>query len=150
MACLKSTTHHSRDCKEKIICKRCKKIHPTSLHKDLIIEGKRGDSSSVHDDKATGSDSVTAMNVVIPGQVRVLTPSVPVAVKRPNSTDVIYTYLGMDCFSTASYVDSELIKLLGIDGQKTTLKLTTMEGKAVPIDANINENLEIYSLDGLK
>ena len=63
--CLISTTHHSTECEETIICKKYKKVHPTSFHKYVIIEGMRDDTSSVHNDKATGRGTAAAMNVII-------------------------------------------------------------------------------------
>ena len=64
-----------------------------------------------------------ALSVMGPLESRVLCPAVPVRIMKLGSTESIVTYMGMDSFATASYIDQDLPDQLGYAGQTTTLKL---------------------------
>ena len=72
-----------------------------------------------------------AHSVIGSRESRVLCPTVTVRIMKLGFTESIVTYMGMDSFATASYIDHDLLDQLGFAGQTTTLKLTTMENKNV-------------------
>lgn len=161
--CLASTDHHSRDCKNRLECRECHKSHPTSLHNDekSLLPVATADTpeqpcqQSPPEQPYTSRDPSTEVakaschGISVQNKnFRIATPAVPVAVKKPNSDEFVYAYAGLDTYATATYIDEEMAKSLGVEGINTTLKLTTMQGNNIPMKVSLIENLEIYSLDG--
>lgn len=157
--CLKTTNHQTRYCPKRIICKQCKKMHPTSLHRNYP-ENKNNDYRSTefyesNNDKNTANyeinnDCREASFSVIDRITRgkLTCPTVPVKLRVNNSNEFIYTYMAMDTQSTGCYIDEALISRLGYKGKKTTLNLKTMDGYSNNVDVELIKDLSVQSLDG--
>lgn len=154
--CLNSTDHRSRDCNSKLTCDTCQKLHPTSLHKqspDTEVSipvnpsppPESTDSSTLN---TSSEPTANAFNIKNSLSNKVLCPAVPVAIRRKNSDKFVYTYMGLDNFATACYIDGDLLKDIGYESTSTIIDLTTMENKCSPVSFNLVKDLEIFSLCG--
>ncbi|XP_052256117.1 uncharacterized protein LOC127861549 [Dreissena polymorpha] len=74
-------------------------------------------------------------------------PIVPVRVKAKSSDKFVETYAFLDSGSTATFCSDQVLHLLGIEGKKTILNLTTLGNKQKQTTREV-KGLEISSLDG--
>ncbi|XP_052237805.1 uncharacterized protein LOC127849123 [Dreissena polymorpha] len=74
-------------------------------------------------------------------------PIVPVRVKAKSSDKFVETYAFLDSGSTATFCSDRVLHLLGIEGKKTILTLSTLENKQKQTTREVR-GLEISSLDG--
>jgi hypothetical protein len=149
--CLRSSDHFSKNCKRRLVCKKCHKNHPTSLHKDYEInDSVKQNEIPISRAKTSNSKPETEHSFKVSHDQRrtkIMCPSIPVLIRNPVTKNTVLTYMGLDNFSTASYIDCSLLKTLNTDGVETKISLTTMEGKLKPITAKIVRDLTIVSLD---
>jgi hypothetical protein len=47
--CLRSSSHISKDCKDRAICRICQRLHPTSLHKPIPREGSANENVQINE-----------------------------------------------------------------------------------------------------
>lgn len=148
-ACLSSTEHRSKNCEQKIECSKCGKLHPTSLHREMSEDyvSTKNKKSEILFEKKNEAQSFT---LVDSNRSRLACPAIPIKIKINGCSDFVKTYLAIDTQSTACYIDEKLLKDLNIVGRESKLHLTTMESKCRPVDVNIVNNLEIYSLTSSK
>lgn len=139
--CLASSDHRARNCPHRITCKICEKNHPSSLHRDPQ-QLPRKYSEEPHDQETR------AMNSLLTGKLRVVCAAVPVIIRDTITNKSITTYMALDNFSTASYVNGELAQKLGCRGENTSISITTLENKLSPIETKVIKSLEILSLNG--
>lgn len=156
--CLKSG-HRSKDCKSKLTCQICHKTHPTSLHRD----NKKNNNQNLSKEKKSENQidyanyqvkekpdgtSERSINMLTKGNSRTVCPAIPVTLRYPDTGVTVTTYMGLDNFSTASYMDYGIMKRLRIAGRPTSVKVTTIEKDSSAIDVTVVDGLEICSLDG--
>ena len=150
--CLNSSNHQSKDCQNKIECKKCGKLHPTSLHKEINSKRVTDFSRRNYENISNRSSNFNAQALTASHEIdgRVICPSVPVYIKRKDTGQLIITNMAMDTYATACYMDEKLMNSLGIKGKTGSLNLTTMENSCSNVPVKIVSNLEIFSLDGSK
>ena len=89
-----------------------------------------------------------AHHVSVSTNRRVVYPAVLVDVQFKGSKKSIRTYMGLDPFSSATFVDSNLLRIAGIRGEPSKLSLTTMDKSVSTIKCSIVRDLIITSVDG--
>lgn len=165
--CLMSTVHISRDCSNSATCFECKRSHPTCLHKPVPVvytstsrrESSAGRSSSQGASAGGRSDRSSSGRASPPNgaafntksggsECKVVCPAVPISIKFNNSDKIINTYMGLDSFATASYIDDSILMRLEYDSFRFKLLFTTMENVCSKVDVNVLNNLQVHSLDG--
>ena len=149
--CLKSSNHMSKDCKDKLTCRTCERKHPTCLHRDQNEQEKVKPKSSyekkdVSHDQKVPTDARN-INLVVKGATKIACPAVPVILRSKITNEEVRTYAALDNFSTASYMDQNLMKKLHIEGEKRSLEVTTIDSNHIKIDTVVAKNLEIFNLD---
>lgn len=147
--CLSTDKHRSKNCTERIKCKRCDKLHPTSLHKEYKeqLSVTTADGNVYNNPNNNMMTIETAMAIKSSSHKRCMCPAVPVVIYSSEGKP-IYTYMGLDTFSTSNYIDKDLINKLKITGKKQCLTIKTMENKLSPMEVTTIENLLISSIDG--
>ena len=136
--CLKTDKHKTRECSDKIQCKTCGKLHPNSLHRKTVEN---------HDktlDKTSNESNETNLFVKTK---RIAFPSIPIILKSKDGKLKFKTYMGLDNFSSSSYMDMELVNKLNLKGSKTKLKIKTIDNSLTEVNATVINNIEITSLD---
>jgi hypothetical protein len=155
-ACLRSG-HQRGDCRQKLICIRCQRYHPSVLHleprKDI---GSKPDSAETslktveqgsrsHDIPTFAKTTATRMGAGDAPHEAVAI--VPVRLKRINSDKYIETYAFLDTGSTATFCTEEVMRSLNIEGKKTRINLQTM-GQETVQGCYVVSGLEVSSLSG--
>ena len=151
--------HFVQDCPKPSFCRiqGCKKKHSTFLH-----EVER--SQEVTPSQPSGSNGATdAESVPTQGSngyvqsetFRTSSGSsiiglsiVPVKVKAKGQDKKVLTYAFLDSGSNTSFCTEDLLKKLGVKGEKTTLSLTTMQTSNEEIACSL-VNLEVSDLSDL-
>ena len=137
--CLKPG-HISSKCNDKLTCKTCEKKHPSVLHDpEWKSKSKKRQTKENNENKEIqnagkdGRDRVnsrlTACSITEAGDIPVNMGIVPVWLyhkSRPEKKIKVYALL--DNGSGGTFIKTETMERLGIDGQDTTLLLTTMHG----------------------
>ena len=121
--CLKSSDHLSKQCKEKLQCKKCKKTHPTSLHRDQQTNRNNESTTTpevVNNSANENSADMTSAFHVNTGRLenRQVYPAILVKVKFENMNHSILTYIGLDPFSTDCFIDGDLFSNCNVPMQK--------------------------------
>ncbi len=142
--CLKQH-HNSKDCRGKLRCRKCNKLHPTSFHLDNFtmsakiettdgnqkVKGKAAISS------ATCSSSHTGR---MTGQVKY---SVIVLVWVGNDQKKVQTYALLDTQSDSSFLLDSICAELGVTGPKTNLSLSTMYAQDTVVEIRTIRGLTV-------
>ena len=144
--CLMTDSHRTKDCSNKIVCKKCHKLHPSSLHKDFNSKTNLSSHKSVSkiSESEIGAQALAASHET---SDRIICPSMPVGIRRKGTNEMIITNMAIDTYATACYLDDELLNALNIEGKGCNLSLTTMENNSSKVSVKVVENLEIVSLD---
>ncbi|XP_072050993.1 uncharacterized protein [Amphiura filiformis] len=134
--CLKKGKHFSKDCKNRLECKECKKGHPTVLH-----HVKSMNPGATHEDaKATktacGHDGRRAESCPI---------ITPVTVYSKDTGISVDTYAYIDEGSDAVFCTQKLQNQLGVSGKKTQLEIETLTETSI-VNCDML-HLEISDLD---
>ena len=140
--CLRFSNHRSRECKSRIKCKTCNGLHPSSLHNDRKTAFKGREEQNIE------KEPVQAFNTRNADDRKIMCPCVPVKIRKRNTSDFIVTYMAMDPYSTACYMDEHLMKKLNLQWVQTSLSLTTMDSRPNTISVKCVSDLEICSLTG--
>ncbi|XP_059085647.1 uncharacterized protein LOC131882509 [Tigriopus californicus] len=140
--------HWARAYHQRKVCDVCSRRHPTILHDSMRNE---------KEPQSDGQDSLQTTEVKVRG-VQVLSnvkgddlPAIAVAlvhvkIRIQGLEKDIVTYAAQDPYSTDTFFKEELLKALGIEGTPTTVFLTTMGQKRLPIIARTVKGLEISDL----
>jgi hypothetical protein len=102
--------HTVSSCKRKMICNKCKGMHPTELHRD-----------------AQASDHVTCRSVM-GSRSRVYHAILPVVIRQNGSDKSVLTYCFLDNGSSGCFMSEELFTQLKPKGKETCIRMTTMHG----------------------
>ncbi|XP_076857249.1 uncharacterized protein LOC143511529 [Brachyhypopomus gauderio] len=128
--CLKHG-HSARDCRQRLLCRTCKRKHPTCLHDDAY-EKTQKPAPPMASAQANNSEAVEAVALNVAGEEPSINTSmiVPVWVSSktsPSSEKLVYALL--DTQSDTTFIDQEVSDGLQADTHPVKLKLTTMIGK---------------------
>ena len=159
-SCLKTSSHSSENCENPLTCKKCQGTHPTSLHRETkstpsekdqtpATNPKKGDDPKNPPEKKD-PDPVSSHHVTVRKNARLVYPSVLVNIKIPGRKRQVRTYLGMDPYSSSSFIDANIIGELGseLSLERSEFALTTMHETDVPTKMLKIPKIEVISLDG--
>ena len=132
--------HVSKQCKNRLKCSTCSKLHPSPLHGDVRpkvvnenVNGSVVSKSSQKGDKSTNadkSDKSTASHISLFCNQQVTCKStmiIPVYVShelKPQNEVLVYALL--DSQSDTSFISESTYAKLGVEGTDTVIKLATM------------------------
>jgi hypothetical protein len=125
--------HLSRNCRNRLICKDCKKPHPTSLH--FSIEDKEREIPKEQDQgtKTEGRivNSCTSTRKYATSISGITTAAIiPVWVRhKDNPKKEVMAYALLDNASDSTFVKTSVLEELGLKGTDVKLDLFTMSGK---------------------
>ena len=122
--------HRSRDCKAKVICKRCNKpSHPTALHDDNWKPRSAGETNSQSKDDKTNPGTAHDVHTKATSMERkVLSMAVPVFVSNGNGKELL-VYALLDTQSDSCFISKEVAQYIGARGEATQVTVCTMNGK---------------------
>jgi hypothetical protein len=129
--------HISSKCNDKLVCKTCEKKHPSALHdpfwKPSSKKRQTAQTTSKENVEKNDQDRVnsglTACSITEAGDVPVNMGIVPVWLYHKSEPEKrIKVYALLDNGSGGTFIKTETMERLGIDGEDTTLVLTTMHG----------------------
>ena len=141
-----SFTHNAKTCTNRRICKVCTKKHPTSLH-GFQLKPKRKEEQ-VSESPANTESTSTPLKSFYTSYGHVLSMCiVPVKVYHPSSNKYVETMAMLDSCSQATFVADSLVTNLGLNGRKTTLSVTTINGTEM-IKSTVIEGLSVSSSNG--
>ena len=135
--CLK-LGHFSADCQERLICKECKKSHPTLLHgaksNKHCTRNSNNVSSNQQAAKQSEGESANVNSTVcrsLDMQSDVTTSMIiPVIVHHKDNPDnIVKTYALLDDGSDSTFITDNLLTMMGLEGTDVSLQLNTMHGK---------------------
>ncbi|KAJ8038907.1 hypothetical protein HOLleu_16467 [Holothuria leucospilota] len=147
--------HHARFCRNRIVCKKCEKNHPTSFHGDFKSrsETKNMQSGDKSHSVSTKSASVQTQSPEIhsglnhmsgSSKARMSSLILPVYVShKDNPSNEILIYALLDTQSDTTFVTDKVCETLGLDGVKTQLRLSTMTAQNQIIDSSRVNGLEV-------
>ena len=159
--CLKRGSHIKRDCKAKLSCEVCTKIHPTILHDDQypqLPNAQDAENSPVEELQPSASQQSDASNeahvtsrctasscVTGAGDQGYLPPIIPVLVRAKDSGIIVPTYAFLDEGSSAVFCTNDLKRKLKTTGQPTQLTVETLNQTKTVASTCLN-GLEIISM----
>ncbi|KAJ8038832.1 hypothetical protein HOLleu_16372 [Holothuria leucospilota] len=141
--------HRSKFCRNRLLCKKCSKHHPTSLHGDVKVKnaqngGRTGNQQSKCIGTQTSEVHSGLSNMSGTSSVSMSSLTVPVYVSHKDSPGKeILVYALLDTQSDTTFVSDRTCELLGIEGTETLLKLSTMSGKNQVINTNRVDGLVV-------
>ena len=155
--CLKAN-HGSRSCRSDRRCKinNCNRKHSYLLH------GASQPSQNAHSAQLTNqlaqtetdqqsSDSAffieTECYAGVSSSDKIALPIVPVKIYSPFGHKEIQTFALLDNCSSCTFINQQIIDELGIDGQKETLSLTTLEKSDSLFSSTVLQQLEISDIN---
>ena len=119
--CLKKG-HMSKECKRKLDCQICQRIHPTPLH----IDGRRLKQEAARnpiptEPKETINSALVSVDKVTGASKECLLAIVPVQVKIAKGDKFLLTYAVLDPGSSATFCTENLMKQLNAKGRRTEI-----------------------------
>ena len=151
--------HFAKACQKASFCKisDCTGKHSTYLHPDNKSQDDRSKDSKSSDDRnkpACSSESHIglvnaerdASRVTGAGSAAVGLSILPIKVRAEGGKRVVETYGFLDSGSNTSFCTEELMQQLGIEGNPTTLSLTTMQQHNGHVKSSV-VSLEVLDLD---
>ena len=134
--CLKpmAKDHNANNCQQRLTCRICAACHPTILH-GYVPKVKTDSSQSTENSECSsrntvGEENVTCASVNGKFDVEVISMCVvPIKISHQNCKKTIRTYAMLDNCSQGSFIKQDLLKRLGVDGQKLSLNLKTLTGE---------------------
>ena len=151
--------HFVKDCPKKSFCKiqGCTEKHSTFLHNDRDRDQKEtpANANSTESRKTEPAAPSTQGNngyvqggtfQASDGSSVVGLSIVPVKVKAKGQGKNVLTYAFLDSGSNTSFCTDDLLRKLGVKGEKANLSLTTMQTVNEPIECSL-VNLEVSDLN---
>lgn len=133
-ACL-AVGHHSKECRNRHVCAVCSKKHPTLLHDYSLQHTSNVTATSENVNLAT--DLISSFKT----SNRSTTMVLPVMLRHSSSGKEILVYAALDTQSNTNFVTNEVVQMLNVTGRRTTLGLTTMNGR---------KNVGTLAIDGFE
>ena len=128
----------SADCQERLICKECKRSHPTLLHgaksnkhctrssnnvssNQQAAKQSEGESANVNSTVCRSLDmqSDVTTSIIIP----------VIAHHKDNPDNIVKTYALLDDGSDSTFITDNLLTMMGLEGTDVSRQLNTMHGK---------------------
>ena len=130
--CLKPG-HISSKCNDQLVCKTCEKKNPSVLHDpDWKSKSKKRQTTSKEkekNDQERVNSGLTACSITDAGDVPVNMSIMSIWLYHKSEPEKrIKVYALLDNGSGGTFIKKDTMKRLGIDGEDTTLLLTTMHG----------------------
>ena len=143
-ACLEKG-HSSRGCINRETCQKCKKRHPTVLHRDNYNYNKETprEEPKKREDEQKNLSTNKATNK------KTLCATVPIKIKVAGQQKSLVVYAALDTCSTSTFIDEKILRDLGVEGTNTEISLNTMEKQNCKMETKIINNLELYNMDGV-
>ena len=147
--CLKKASHRSKDCKKKLVCRKCSKNHPTVLHLDKPA------SETTHVDNKHNTNDRKEERVTNAGICHChhtgagdnASPCIiPVKVRSKSTGIMVETFAYLDSGSDATFCTTTLSQQLNLKGRPTKLDIQTMTGNR-KLNSTILQGLEICDMD---
>ena len=113
--CLKNINHYAKDCTNKLVCHTCGKSHPTSLHRS---DEKPNERKQGKNPEETRNENSRNLNLMVKEVNKTACLTIPVILRSKVTKKLVKTYVGLDNFSIASYMDEHLLKDLGVTGKE--------------------------------
>ncbi len=140
--------HVSKECKNRLICKRCNQSHPSVLHIEQQVKREK-QVEKQNDAVGNAIVSPKACGHIWAGDQKCILSIVPVKVKAAKGSKVLEVYALLDPGSSATFCTERLMSQLNIKGRKTSIILRTMtQERSVP--TSIISSLEVSALNDNK
>ncbi|XP_068716993.1 uncharacterized protein [Montipora capricornis] len=155
--------HKVQSCPKNSYCKipTCHTKHSTFLHPkspDHNVGNLPSNERPINEDdrRATGNNNDRAHNAYVNGDSQCAStgagvptiglPIVPVKVRARSADPPVLTYAFLDCGSNTTFCSQQLMEMLTVDGEQTTLSLTTL-GKHDSVTECKVFKLEVFDLN---
>ena len=138
---------NAKNCRQRLNYKICAVCHPTILH-GYVPKVKADNSQSTENSEcssrnAAAEENVTCASVNSKFDVEVMIMCVvPIKISHQNYKKTIRTYPMFGNYSQGSFIKQNLLKKLGVDGQKLSLNLKTLTGKKSEETLMVNNSKE--------
>ncbi len=140
--------HVSKECKNRLICRRCNQSHPSVLHIEQQVKREK-QVEKQNDAIGNALVSPKACGHIGAGDQKCILSNVPVKVKAAKGSKVLEVYAFLDPGSSATFCTQRLMSQLNIKGRKTNILLRTMaQERSVP--TSIISGLEVSALNDNK
>ena len=143
--CLRSR-HMSKDCKSRMKCSTCSRMHPTILHDpDRPIPEEAKDPQP-----STSADSTVCASRNVPKLIKsskVIFPYVAAKVRKVSNGEQIATNCALDTCASDCWISEKLVKLLEIKTRPYYQDIGTMDGQNKNARLQVVNNLTIYDYD---
>ena len=147
--CLGSRNHTAKTCHKQGHCDMsgCNVKHSSLLHDTLVSSQSR---SNMSDDSTNSSQTVQAQCCACGpvGASKVALPIVAVTVKGSGMQTSLHTAALLDPGSNKSFCSTELIKKLGLSGERVNLSLSTISESSKPEAVEVS--LEVTAATGAR
>ena len=146
--------HRFNSCFRKLTCGKCKRMHPTAMHKDESDAevGQRftnrivgGESTSIKNGRldVAASEVSAGLSENYSAMMAIL----PVKVWNTDRSRSIVTYAFLDLGSSATFCTPGILKALNIDGEATHLTMTTATTENQWISTTLVKGLKISDIE---
>ena len=131
-------SHNAKTCTRWLTCSSCNRNHPTPLHGYIpkVMKGKsdgnqdNGDSGNIKSNYTILDNNVKCSSTTAKSGSKVISMcNAPVKIKHRDNNKMVTTYAMLDDYSQGSFILGSVVKKVGIQGIKTTLKLKTLHGE---------------------
>ena len=119
-ACLRPN-HMSKQCKRRMQCRRCGRMHPTLLHDEKRTSNSQNGNQRKPADSLVNQPKLCG--ATMPDDSNAVLPVLPVHVKVPNKTPV-NSYAFLDTGSQTTFITDNLRRKLKQTGKKTSLTIS--------------------------
>ena len=126
--------HNTKNCQQGLTCRICAACHLT-IHHSYVPKVTTDSSQSIANSECSSGNTAKEENVTcasVNGKFDVEVISmcvVPIKISHQNCKKTIRTYAMLDNCSQGSFIKQDLLKRLGVDGQKLSLNLKTLTGE---------------------
>ena len=126
-----SKGHYSKNYRKRMTCQKCGRPHPAILHYDPENGNESRDSEKTNSNSNQSSSNTSSVCHTV-GEMNSVTTSmiVPVWLQHKDSPDrEVLVYALLDEASDSTFIKSETLRDLGLNGPEIKLNLFTMLGK---------------------
>ena len=149
-------SHSTKACTRRLTCSDCKGNHPTPLHgyipklmKDRSDGSQdNGDSGNIKSNYATLGNDVKCLRTTAKSGSKIISMCIiPVKIKHGDNNKKVTTYAMLDNCCQGCFILGSVVKKLGIQVIKTTLKLKTLHGERSE-SAFVIEGVKVTGMHG--
>ena len=146
--------HRFSNCFRKLSCGKCKRLHPTVMHKEESDAGTGqrssvGDSGDQSPSVKNGRLDVSASEVSagVKGNSSAMMAILPVKMWNADCSRSVVTYAFLDMGSSATFCTPGLLRALDVDGVATQLTMTTATTENQGVSSNLVKGLKISDIE---